>query len=134
MLLVWNDDLGKPDIEKTAPEKCKLAFNAARSGSESPTKRPRAAGDVDQDEDIWSEGLYEPNDYNENASSDIDSGYHGALYLSKMDDFGLVVSGPDEGDAERGRTRKRKHEESYGNAFKTDDTYKETKRISLDTI
>ncbi|RMI96869.1 hypothetical protein CDV36_016279 [Fusarium kuroshium] len=132
ILLVWNDDLGKHDIEKTAPEKCKLTFNAARSRSESPTKRPRAAGDVD--EDIWSEGLYEPKDYYEDASSDIDSGYHGALYLSEMDDFGLVVSSPDERDPDRGRTRKRKHEQSYGDAFQTDNEYRGTKRMSLNTM
>lgn len=119
VLQVWNEDLARFDIENTEPEKCRLAFNAARSRSESPTKRPRSGRNRDQDKDSCREGLYESTDYD--TSSDIDSGYYGELYpLDNRE------------ENERGRTRKRKHKESHTDAFKTGVDYRK-KRASLNT-
>lgn len=131
MLLVWDDISETYDIERTDPGKCQLIARAARARSDSPTKRQRQAEGPDQDGDIWSAGFDESCDYSKNASSDIDSGYHDGLCHHEVDDLGLDISSPGEEEPERGRTRKRKHEESYDSALETSDQFIGTKRVSL---
>ncbi|KAI8710992.1 HNHc domain-containing protein [Fusarium sp. LHS14.1] len=129
-LLVWDEYSGQYGIEKAEPAKCKLTLKAARARSESPTKRQRPASDAGQDEDNWDEGLGEPRDNYKAASSDNDSGYHGELYHYEADDLGVDIQSPEE-EPERGRTRKRKHLESYSGAFEAGDENKGTKRASV---
>jgi hypothetical protein len=134
MLLVWDEDAEKYNIERTDPEKCKLTFRAAKARSESPTKRQRPAEDGNQDEDMWSEGFEESHGYCEDGLSDIDSGYHDGLCHSELGELGLDISSPDQQEPERGRERKHKHEESYDSASKAGDGYIGTKRVSRHAV
>ena len=100
-ILVWDHELRKHKIEEAGPERCRSIHTAARSRSESPRKRSRGAGGAQQD----SEGVDAHQDHD--ASSDVDSGYHDDLKRLE----GEATMSPDE--AQRGRTRKRKAEESF---------------------
>ncbi|KAF4980198.1 hypothetical protein FZEAL_3734 [Fusarium zealandicum] len=124
LLLVWDEDSGQYSTEMVEPAKCKLTLRAARARSESPTKRQRPTGDEGQ------ETLEELQDYYNNASSDVDSGYHGKQFQPGGDDFGLYVSSSEEEEPERGRSRKRKHDGGDQGVFGAINKRRGTKRIS----
>ncbi|KAH6975849.1 hypothetical protein EDB80DRAFT_658503 [Ilyonectria destructans] len=100
-LLVWNDATRRQEIEEADAERCRAIYTAARSRSESPSKRPRAGGNGPKDENE----VYTPRPYD--AASEVDSAYHDdSQPLGEDAPDNSTFDGP-----ERGRRRKRKSEE-----------------------
>ena len=106
-ILVWDQESRRHEVEEAGPERCRSIYTAARSRS--PRKRPRETGGVQQDDD---EGLDAHQD--QNASSDMDSGYHDDSILLE----GEATTPPDE--PQRGRTRKRKADKSCDPLLETE--------------
>lgn len=121
-ILVWNHETGKYDIEEANPEKCRAIWSTSRSRSESPRKKQRRAESASQDE----EGVDLYQEYH--AASDVDSGYHDGPKPLERDFFVSILDEP-----ERGRTRKRKVDESCVCSLGACENQRQSKRISLDS-
>lgn len=128
-LLVWDEDSGAYRTETRESAKCKLTLRAARTRSESPTKRQRQAGEDGQNKDEWESPLQYPDHYSV-ETSDLDSGYKDGSHEENVEGFGSSEFQVEDEETPRGRSRKRKHVDTDWDALDVNYTYHEAKRVN----
>ncbi|KAH6984053.1 hypothetical protein EDB80DRAFT_591710 [Ilyonectria destructans] len=107
-ILTWDSGSRKHITESADPERCRRILVAARSRSESPKKRSRGGEGCNNDQ------VEEYDAHHDEISSDLDSGYCDDSWSRPPPDswFSLPLTRATKDDAhgevERGRTRKRK--------------------------